>query len=294
MVMTSDYSLPLLTEFALVSADIKQTLWDSARITPEQFQVLARLEAAEEPATPSFIARMLSLPPSSVATVFKRLWSIGAVSVWKAPYDGRSQLIELSDIGRALLSAADKSLSTLFERVWQPLSQEQLTFTHWGSARAMSGHNLIRVSNGSVDVDAAYCESILMSMRLCKASLAGHGLGMNEYRVMKAVGNAADSGLQLRAGEVGVILVMSSSLVAQTLSTLEGRCMLTRTPSPDDCRVRLIHLTDEGTSVLVDARRDILRAMRRSITPMSRASVDEYGRIAEQIVDMYRKSVDLS
>ena len=283
-----DYSVPILTELVLVTTDIERTLKIAARLSTEQYQVLALLGESSEPLTPSSIARSLSLAPSSIATALGKLKSVGAIAMKESPEDGRLELLELSGIGRMLLAAADKALSNLLTSLWRPLSHDQRTMKLWGSARAMSKRNLIRVNKGEVDVSSAYCNATLLSLRTCKNSLAAHGLSVNEYRVLKTCTDAVDNRRQLSTGDIGKTLVMSSSLLAQTTGALEKRGLVQRIPSLDDARVRLIVPAESGLSVVADARRDVLRAMRKGLVPMSRATVDEYGRMAEQIIDHYR------
>ena len=289
-----DYSVPILTELVLVSADIERTLKAAASVSVEQFQVLARLKAEEKRITPSALSRALLLPPSSIATALKALKSVGAVSAKEDPEDRRLQLISISEVGTMLLLASDKALEALVARIWQPLSNSEQSMKHWGSAQTMSRYNLIRVEKGHIDAAAAYCDAAILSLRGTRALLARHALSANDYRIMKTAIDTASDGSFPHVGDIGKALVMSSSLMAQTVRSLERRDLMRRYVSSTDARAKLLTPTEEGAAVLAKARRELLRTMRKDFTPMSRDTVDEYGRIAEKVVDVYRKSAHLS
>ena len=283
-----DYSVPILTELVLVTGEIERTLKTAAKISPAQYQVLAALEGSQEPMTPSALARTLALPASSIATILGKLKKIGSVSASVSPDDGRIQLLTITGIGTMVLLASDRALGALFKRIWRPLSPEQRDITHWGSTGAMSGHKLIRVSGGSVNVGGAYCDSVLLSLRKSKNTLAQHGLSVNDYRVLKTVIDAERDGLSICASDLGFILVMSSPLVAQTTSSLENHGLAIRVADEKDARVRLVKTTEMGREIVLQARRELLRTMRKGMVPLSRNTVDEFGRIAEEVIAIYR------
>ena len=284
-----DYSVPLLSELVLVSSDIKRELQQSAGLSIEQYQVLTVLEIVQDTVTPGLIARSLALPASSVATALKKLRAIDAIRQATPSDDKRMELISLSPAGAALLARVDSALESVCARIWAPLTHGQRDITQWGSMSAMSGAGRIRVKEGTVNVESAYCNSVIVSLRTCRRTLHKHSLSVNEYRLLKTA--AEQAGTQgIRATDIGMELVMDSSLVAQTLGRLENRVLIQRQAGEDDARTRLVRITEAGTCALEPAKRDILRTMRRDITPMSRVTADRFGQIAVKIVASYRDS----
>ena len=289
-----DYSVPILTELVLVSADVERTLKISAQISPAQYQVLAALEGSSEPMTPSALARALALPASSIATILGKLKKIGSISISASPDDGRIRMISLSSVGTMVLLAADHSLDNLFQRIWRPLSSEQRSITQWGSASAMSGRRLIRVNKGSLDIGAAYGSAVLLSLRVLRSTLQKHKLSVNEYRVLKTALDVKPDGVDPCAADLGNVLVMSSSLLAQTTGALVKRALLESSVDSKDARIRRFAPTEKGREIMLAARRDVLRAMHKDVLPISRRALAQHGIIAEQINDVYRRSFKIS
>jgi DNA-binding MarR family transcriptional regulator len=65
---------------------------------------------------------------------------------------------------------------------------------------------------------------------------------------------------------------------------LEARGLLRRNPSPDDRRVRLLTLTDDGAALLDQTVPAVLRAQARMLEPLPKRERAEFMRMLRELV----------
>jgi DNA-binding MarR family transcriptional regulator len=77
---------------------------------------------------------------------------------------------------------------------------------------------------------------------------------------------------------------LDTSTVAGVIDRLEARGLMVRSASPDDRRVRLLNLTDEGEALLDAVVPAMLRAQQRMLEPLSKKDQAEFIRMMRSIV----------
>ncbi len=110
---------------------------------------------------------------------------------------------------------------------------------------------------------------------------AAHGITPVQYAALQTVGNQPGIDQRTLAGSIG----LDTSTVAGVIDRLEARGLLLRGASPQDRRVRLLTLTDEGTALLAAVQPDMQTAQQRILSPLSRAERAEFMRMLRQLVD---------
>ena len=98
---------PLLLVFAL-SQQTQRLLEehiDMSRMAGGAFAVYSVI-GAEEPVTPSRLAEILGMPPTSLSYVIRRMHEAGHLKRVRNPDDGRSVLLQLTARGRKVLDEA--------------------------------------------------------------------------------------------------------------------------------------------------------------------------------------------
>jgi DNA-binding MarR family transcriptional regulator len=98
---------PLLLAYALFqqTARLLDEHMDMSRMAGGSFAVYSVI-GAEGPATPSRLADILGMPPTSLSYVLRRMHELGHLRRVRNPADGRSVLVELTAKGRRVLADA--------------------------------------------------------------------------------------------------------------------------------------------------------------------------------------------
>jgi MarR family transcriptional regulator, lower aerobic nicotinate degradation pathway regulator len=110
---------------------------------------------------------------------------------------------------------------------------------------------------------------------------AAHGITPVQYAALQTVGNQPGIDQRTLAGSIG----LDTSTVAGVIDRLEARGLLLRGASPQDRRVRLLTLTDEGVALLAAVQPDMQAAQRRMLAPLPRAERAEFMRMLRLLVD---------
>jgi MarR family transcriptional regulator, lower aerobic nicotinate degradation pathway regulator len=110
---------------------------------------------------------------------------------------------------------------------------------------------------------------------------AAHGITPVQYAALQTVGNQPGIDQRTLAGSIG----LDTSTVAGVIDRLEARGLLLRGASPQDRRVRLLTLTDEGVALLAAVQPDMQAAQRRMLSPLPRAERAEFMRMLRLLVD---------
>lgn len=108
-----------------------------------------------------------------------------------------------------------------------------------------------------------------------------HGITPVQYAALQTVSNQPGIDQRTLAGSIG----LDTSTVAGVLDRLESRGLLQRGASPDDRRVRLLTLTDDGQALLAAAQPDMHRAQQRILAPLPRAERAEFMRMLRTLVE---------
>lgn len=78
---------------------------------------------------------------------------------------------------------------------------------------------------------------------------------------------------------------LDTSTVAGVIDRLESRGLMVRSASPDDRRVRLLRLTDEGQALLGQVEPAVLRAQKRMLEPLPQKDRQAFMRMLREIVE---------
>lgn len=108
-----------------------------------------------------------------------------------------------------------------------------------------------------------------------------HGITPVQYGALQAVANAPGIDQRTLAGSIG----LDTSTVAGVVDRLESRGLLRRGASPNDRRVRLLTLTDEGQALLAAVLPDMHKAQQRILAPLPQAERAEFMRMLRTLVE---------
>ncbi len=107
-------------------------------------------------------------------------------------------------------------------------------------------------------------------------------LGMTpvQYAVLQTVHNHPGTDQRTLAG----LIALDTSNTASVVDRLEARGLITRQVSPQDRRVRLLELTQEGEKLLQDVIPCMERAQQRILEPLSPTDQIEFMRLLNLLV----------
>ena len=101
-----------------------------------------------------------------------------------------------------------------------------------------------------------------------------------QYAALQTVANAPGTDQRTLARSIG----FDTSTIAGVVDRLEARGLLQRSASPEDRRVRLLALTDEGQALLGAAIPGMQRAQARMLAPLPKAERAEFMRMLRVLV----------
>ena len=107
-----------------------------------------------------------------------------------------------------------------------------------------------------------------------------HGLTPVQYAALNQVERTPGVDQRTLARLIG----QDTSTTASVIDRLEARGLMRRQASPDDRRVRLLQLTDEGIALLAAVAPDIVSAQERMLSPLTPAERKEFMRMLRAIV----------
>jgi len=107
-----------------------------------------------------------------------------------------------------------------------------------------------------------------------------HGVTPVQYAGLQAVRRSPGIDQRTLARSIG----LDTSTVAGVIDRLESRGLMVRNSSPDDRRVRLLSLTDEGLALLDEIQPAMMRAQQRILEPLSRKDQQEFMRMIRSVV----------
>jgi DNA-binding MarR family transcriptional regulator len=122
------------------------TAMEATGLRPDEFAVESAI-GAFGPITPTELAGVLGMPPTTLSTYVRRLGERGEIAQSPNPRDGRSYLLELTPRGRVLVERAVPTLRETLER----LELEGLDLT--ATEHALS--ELERAARAALDVSTA-------------------------------------------------------------------------------------------------------------------------------------------
>lgn len=109
---------------------------------------------------------------------------------------------------------------------------------------------------------------------------ADAGVTPVQFAVLQVL--AAQPGLDQRT--LARAVSFDTSTIGGVVDRLEARGLLTRSHSPGDRRVRLLHLTPEGEELLADLTPSMLRTQGRILEPLSAGERKDFMRMMQMVI----------
>lgn len=106
------------------------------------------------------------------------------------------------------------------------------------------------------------------------------GITPVQYAALQTVANTPGLDQRTLARSIG----FDTSTIAGVIDRLEGRGLMQRNASPEDRRVRLLTLTDEGQRLLATVLPGMQRAQARMLAPLPEAERAEFMRMLRTLV----------
>lgn len=138
---------PFLLVFAIgqqLGALLGQTM-RTAPLRPSEFAIYSALRL-EQPVTPTRLAAVLGMPPTTLSSALRKMTDAGHLDRLPNPDDGRSQLVELTEVGVEVTEACFPAFGAAITAFRDALATEFVT-----------EHELLRVLEGAsraIDVAA--------------------------------------------------------------------------------------------------------------------------------------------
>lgn len=107
-----------------------------------------------------------------------------------------------------------------------------------------------------------------------------HGLTPVQYAALSKVGLTPGVDQRTLARSIG----LDTSTIAGVIDRLEARGLMQRKASPEDRRVRLLSLTDDGQDLLQAVEPDMLEAQQRILQPLLAPERNEFMRMLRKLV----------
>jgi MarR family transcriptional regulator, lower aerobic nicotinate degradation pathway regulator len=119
-----------------------------------------------------------------------------------------------------------------------------------------------------------------IAVALFLQEVAPAGITPVQFAALQAVANAPGLDQRTLAHTIG----FDTSTIAGVIDRLEARGLMQRSASPQDKRVRLLHLSGEGERVLALAVPLMLQAQQRILAPLKAAERKEFLRLLAVLV----------
>jgi len=108
-----------------------------------------------------------------------------------------------------------------------------------------------------------------------------HGITPVQYAALQSVANTPGNDQRTLARTIG----LDTSTIAAVIDRLETRGLMRRSASPDDRRVRLLSLTNDGEAALTAVVPAMHRAQARILEPLPEAERREFMRMLRTLVN---------
>ena len=103
-----------------------------------------------------------------------------------------------------------------------------------------------------------------------------------QYAALAAIGSQPG----IDATRISEFIAFDRSTLGSVLDRLVGKGLVARDPSPHDRRVKVLHLTPAGNTLLRAAEPAVRRAQERILAPLTEAEQWQFMRLLEQLVEL--------
>lgn len=111
-----------------------------------------------------------------------------------------------------------------------------------------------------------------------------------QFAVLQALADQAGIDQRTLAGVVS----FDTSTIGGVIDRLEARGLLTRSHSPGDRRVRLLHLTPDGEALLAGLTPSMQRTQKRILEPLSATERRDFMRLMQRVIGHHDELGDAS
>lgn len=111
----------------------------------------------------------------------------------------------------------------------------------------------------------------------------GYDLTAVQYAALVAIRETPG----IDATRLSSVIAFDRSTLGDVLERLEAKGWLRRTPSPGDKRMKLLHLTDAGTSLIERVEPATQRVQERLLAPLAAEERSRLMRLLELLVDLH-------
>ena len=117
--------------------------------------------------------------------------------------------------------------------------------------------------------------------RACEDIAASNGITLAEFNVLLVLGE----GEPLSSAQLARRTFVTPQAGHQVVSGLERRGLISSGKHPTNRRVRLVRLSEEGTAVLAECRRQLHEFQQRAMSELSPADRDRLPRLLIDVAD---------
>ncbi len=103
-----------------------------------------------------------------------------------------------------------------------------------------------------------------------------------QYAALVAVGSHPG----LDATRLSALVALDRSTIGNVLERLEGKGLIVRINSPEDRRLKLLHITDAGMDVIGKAEPGVRRTQERLLAPLAPGDRERFIALLTQIVEL--------
>ena len=103
-----------------------------------------------------------------------------------------------------------------------------------------------------------------------------------QYAALVAVGSHPG----LDATRLSALVALDRSTIGNVLERLEGKGLIVRINSPEDRRLKLLHITDTGMDVIGKAEPGVRRTQERLLAPLAPGDRERFIALLTQIVEL--------
>lgn len=124
---------------------------------------------------------------------------------------------------------------------------------------------------------------IRASMPQIKMERTLHQRAMSE---VLALNYLAANGNKAYPKDISKALMLTTARIAAMLKTLEKRKLITRTPDPHDSRQVIVELTESGTAMVEERRRETIQTTAKMLEALGEEDAKAYIRIQKRLVEL--------
>lgn len=134
-----------------------------------------------------------------------------------------------------------------------------------------------------------FFESLQRLMRMMRQSRPWEVDGLSITRVQRFILSTLTTQGPCTIGQLAERLDVRPSTMSTMVDRLELAHLVRRKTSPDDARVKIVELTDEGSAIVESVRSTIMRELADSFTQLTEAEQHTFIELVRKLSDILQK-----